>query len=369
MNMTFVYVPLPESFELGVGNLENYLVMRMIAKEIDIIIGNIGKFFLTNPMFESTSTYDMMSIRWYVPCSVKKPRFGNIFRVLSMEMWLVWTITLVIVTISTTLVGRYSCTSEPQGFNTLTSSFINLWAVFFSVSVSTMPRGPSLRLLFLAWVFFSLACSTAYQAFVVTFLVDSGYKKPIRNMDELFASDIKPAFSPSYSDFFEENDDVTVSKINKYFVNFSSNNVTLDWVKYEKNVSVLLMDKFAEINYAAGNFIGENSEPLLCGLEDGVIFSYGQSLLMLHADPLLNRVSEIIHRVVEAGLYNYWNIQRMHWLKLYSRKIAIVHPLDGYYSFNLYHTQPIFSQLLFVGFLGTLCFMVEVIYVTYYAKQ
>jgi hypothetical protein len=66
-------------------------------------------------------------------------------------------------------------------------------------------------------------------------------------MDKLFASDIKPAFSPSYRDFFEENE-ITVSKIKKNYVNFPSNNVTLDWLKYEKNVSVLLMDKVAEIS-------------------------------------------------------------------------------------------------------------------------
>ena len=52
------------------------------------------------------------------------------------------------------------------------------------VSVSTMPRAPSLRSLFLAWVGFSLAFSTVFQAFLTTFLIDSGYKTPIQNVDE-----------------------------------------------------------------------------------------------------------------------------------------------------------------------------------------
>jgi hypothetical protein len=142
MSMTFVYVPLPESFELGVGNPENYLVKGMIGKEYYIVKGKVGNIFLTNALFDSTSTYAMMRIRWYVPCSVKKPSFGNTFSVLSMEMRLVRAITFVIAVISITLVGRYSCTSEPQGFKALIRSWTNLCAVFFGVSVSTMPRGP-----------------------------------------------------------------------------------------------------------------------------------------------------------------------------------------------------------------------------------
>jgi hypothetical protein len=93
-------------------------------------------------------------------------------------------------------------------------------------------------------------------------------------------------------------------------------------------VSVLLLDKNAEDNYAERYFVGENSEPLLCRLEDGIVYSYGQSMVMFYGDPLLRRVTEIIDRVVEAGLYNYWISLNMNMKKLYSRKIGIFHPLD-----------------------------------------
>jgi len=57
----------------------------------------------------------------------------------------------------------------------------------------------------------------------------------------------------------------------------------------------------------------------------------------LNGDPLLRRVSEIVDRVVEAGFYNFWISQYKHYAKLFSRRTGIVKPLDGYYSFNLYH--------------------------------
>jgi len=79
----------------------------------------------------------------------------------------------------------------------------------------------------------------------------------------------------------------------------------LDWAKYQKNVSVLLSDYVAEIWYAQCDFLGENSEPLLCRLEDGVFFNTGQTMLMLHGDALMKRANEIIDRLVEPGIYDH----------------------------------------------------------------
>ena len=181
-------------------------------------------------------------------------------------------------------------------------------------------------------------------------------------MEELFTSGIMLAYPPAYSPYIEDGDETEKSNVKRNRVNCPSFDVCVDWAKYQKNVSVLYSDLAAEIDYAAGKFVGENSEPLLCRLEDGVVFSSGLTMLMFHGDPLLKRVNEVIGRVVEAGLYNYWFSLRIHLRKLSSQKIAIVHPLDGYYSFNLYHMQPAFYLLLMGWCLSALCFMVEVLF-------
>jgi len=278
------------------------------------------------------------------------------------ELWLVLITLILTAVISTTLIGRYSCTSEWQGYKTLTSSLTNILAVSLGVSVSTMPRTPSLRSLFLSWVCFSLAFSTVFQAFLTTFLIDSGYKTPIQNMDELFASGIKLAYPEDSSTLFEENSGPESLDVQRNHVNCPSYGECVNWAMYHKNVSVLMDDKFAEEHYASGGFVGENSEPLLCRLEDGVFYNYGQSMVMFHGDPLMRRFNEIIDRVVEAGLHTIWDSLRMNWYKIYSRKIAIVHPLDEYYSFNLYHMQPAFYLLLIGWCLSAFCFMLEVMY-------
>jgi hypothetical protein len=188
-------------------------------------------------------------------------------------------------------------------------------------------------------------------------------------MEELFASGIKLAYPPGFHFIFENGDETEASKVQRNRVNCPSFDVCLDWAKHQKNVSVLLTDLFSEEAYASGVFLGENSEPLLCRLEDGVVFNCGRTMLMFHGDPLLTRVNEIIDGVVEAGIYDFWFSFSMVKHKLQSRKIAIVHPLDGYYSFSLYHMQPAFFLLLMGWCLSALCFMFELLYNCFLSKR
>jgi hypothetical protein len=123
-----------------------------------------------------------------------------------------------------------------------------------------------------------------------------------------------------------------------------------------------LDDDFVAESFALGFYLGENTKPLLCGLEDGILRQNGLTMIMLHGDPLMRRVTEIIDRVVAAGIYNYLNSLRMHALKLGFRNITIAQPLDGYYSFNLHHLQPAFYFLLIGWCLSALCFVVEMLY-------
>jgi len=355
MNMTFIHVPTTEKFEKS-------LASSLFLKQYYIILGNVGMFHVVNNFLSSTNSYYFMSFRWYVPCYEKYPRWNSIFRILSVQLWLVLIISIVIEAISTTLVGRYSFTSEWKEYTTLTSSFTNLWAVILGVSVSKMPRTPSLRSLFLAWMCFSLAFNTVFQAFLTTFLTDSGYKIPIRNLDELLASGMRLAYPENYILSFEKPDGTDSLQFQRNHVNCPSFEVCVAWAKDYKNVSIILLDKVVEESYADGDFIDENSEPFLCKLEDSAFSSYGQSMLMFYGDPLLRRFNDIIDRVVEAGLHKFWETMQMNWYKIYSHKIAIVHPLNGYYSFNLYHIQPAFYLLLMGWCLSAFCFMVEVLY-------
>jgi len=200
-----------------------------------------------------------------------------------------------------------------------------------------------------------------FQTFLTTFLIDSGYKTPIQNVDELFESGISLAYVSEYNFIFENGDETESSKVKQIHMICPTSKICVNWAKYQKNVSILLEDKAVEDMYANGELVGENSEPLLCRLEDGIVFKTGLSMLMCHGDPLLRRVNEVIDGMVEGGLYNYWISLNMNMKRIFSRKIAKIHPLDGYYSFSLYHMQPAFYLLLMGWCLSVICFLVELL--------
>jgi hypothetical protein len=92
-------------------------------------------------------------------------------------------------------------------------------------------------------------------------------------------------------------------------------------------------------------------------------------MMMFHGDPLIRRVNEIIIRVVEAGIYNYWISLQLDIFNTATGSMAIFHPLGGYYSFNLIHMQTAFYLLLMGWFLSALCFIVEVLYKCILSKK
>ena len=92
-------------------------------------------------------------------------------------------------------------------------------------------------------------------------------------MEELFASDIKLAYSPEFNFVFENFHETEVSKLQRNILKCPSYYDCASWTMYHKNTSFLLSDVLAELNYATGDFVGKNSEPLVCRLEDGVVFS------------------------------------------------------------------------------------------------
>jgi hypothetical protein len=181
-------------------------------------------------------------------------------------------------------------------------------------------------------------------------------------VDELLASDIKIGSAAKRSYVFEDFDETETLKVKQNHVICPSISVCFEWALFYKNVSLMIPDTLAELSYAIDRFFGENSKRLMCRLEDGVVERIGRKMVMFPGDPLMKRVNEIIDRVVEAGLFNFWMSQPIQWVKVEGQKIAIIQPLDEYYSFNLYHIQPAFYLLLMGWCLSALFFMVEVMY-------
>jgi hypothetical protein len=85
MNTTFSHVPTPEGFEVEKQSVNN-LVTAMIAKEAYIALGSLRRNSVFHTSFSLTNSHYTTRFRWYVACSVKYPKWGSIFRILSVEL-------------------------------------------------------------------------------------------------------------------------------------------------------------------------------------------------------------------------------------------------------------------------------------------
>jgi hypothetical protein len=72
-----------------------------------------------------------------------------------------------------------------------------------------------------------------------------------------------------------------------------------------KNISNLLAYNVVEKFSALGEFVGEKSKPYFCILEEGILFKICLPTVILYTEPPIRRVTVIVDRVVEAGLYKH----------------------------------------------------------------
>lgn len=122
--------------------------------------------------------------------------------------------------------------------------------------------------------------------------------------------------------------------------------VCLKWAAIYGNISLILDELSNEEQYDNSQLMDENSKPLLCRLDDGVIMEGNHVMMMGVGHPLLDGISDIIVRAVEAGIFRRRKKTQFDRTKVRARATGICSPLNCYYSFTVSHIQATFHLLL-----------------------
>jgi hypothetical protein len=181
-------------------------------------------------------------------------------------------------------------------------------------------------------------------------------------MDELLSSGMKLAYDLGMSYIFEYGDETEVSTVRKMKADCPTFEICVDWATREQNVSVLMLDVSVKVAAKAFPLFKKSDKYFLCRIDDGLFYNFESVMLMFYGDPILTRVNEIIDRVMEAGLYNYWFSQFEYQYESLLLNLNTTFQIEEYYSFNLYHMQPAFYLLLMGLCLSVFCFVIEVIF-------
>jgi hypothetical protein len=123
---------------------------------------------------EYTRSYFSILFAWYTPCALKYRKWSRFFSVFSVDMWICFTLSLVLAGNTVSCISNYQHKShlhQSNSYSNISGVTANIIAVSLSLSVNTQLRSAPLRLFFCSWVCYSVAISTVFLAYLTTFLI------------------------------------------------------------------------------------------------------------------------------------------------------------------------------------------------------
>ena len=256
---------------------------------------------------------------------------------------------------------------ESSNYITLMYCIYNVWAVLTGVSVPQKPISLSLRIFFIAWVWYAVAMTTVYQAYFIGLLVNPGFEKSITTLNDLLKSGIEYGY-PVEMDILTFSDPLykIITKNRKICKSVYK---CLQRVIERKDFATIFDNCRAK--YFRTELLFHNIHVQVCTLEEDITFFMG-SMYMAKGNPLLHRYNKIITRTFEAGLIE----KRLN--DFMSSPRLDDHPIDDedtnfsdfatnelntdYSTISLMHLQVVFYVLLIGQIINTFVFLVEVLY-------
>jgi hypothetical protein len=202
-----------------------------------------------------------------------------------------------------------------------------------------------------------------FQAYLTTFLVDPGFEKSITSTDEIFTSGIKYGFAPIMFDRnFDDKTDPKSTQILKNRIDCNNLVSCILWTAKFRNISYLCTSSFVEYLYRSSEYSDELKGYKFCPLKDTTVLVTDLLMTVQKGSPFLDRVNEIIGRLVESGIAVYLNK-----FSPEDKTIKGIKPnmskslLDEYSALNMNNMQPAFYLLLFGYSLGLISLVLEIL--------
>lgn len=374
LNLSVVGLPprYPRSKRVNKFLSLNTLSAELVKGRADIVIGQVLREEIFSYSLETTRSYYSIRIAWCTPCATKYPRWTRIFRIFSVDLWISFTLSLVLAIITVICISSYGHKFHLPEFGVyrdIISVTANMTAVTLGTSVATKPRASSLRVFFFSWVCHSLAMSTVFQAHLTSFLIDTGYEEPIKTVEEMLNAGMRFGFPPSYKIFFNDSTDSVGSAILRKVTLCPDEGICLKWANECRNMSTLRSELTMEYLLSVGSSTDENNRPLLCDLEDGVVVYFQAVMAVLKGNPLLEHINDVIDRVVEGGLFMQWKKLFFNQARVAKQTTSSYTLADTYLNISIIHMQSAFYLFLLGHAAALLSFVIEMVWYRHTSKR
>jgi hypothetical protein len=317
----------------------------------------LAKNFFFETHIDSTHSYLESGFNWYVQCARPRPRWQVFVRTFALSVWAVLILTFFSVVIVTWSIARFpNERRECADYRSFVGTFQALLAVLLNVGVNRMPLTLRLRGFFCVWVWSSFALTTVFQTYFTSFLVDPGLEKQVSDVEELLASDLILTFDNGYIYLFADLEEREKQILDRWvscpgFEACSRRTATVG-----DAATVLDFQNFDAYKH---QFLDENGDSLLCRLP-GKISGYLIAMFMQKGNPLFGPVNNMILRIMEAGLVDFWWSQSVERKKLSRNRETEVASIT-YFVFSMSHLYVAFTFLLLGYGFSFLVFVLELL--------
>ena len=345
-------------------------IQQIETSSSDIAIGVLPFHASIISIVEATNPYFYIRVSWYVPCPNPAPRWKSMYKIFGLLVWACFSAVVILAVIVMWLLANYETqlhVRESENYKTIMYSIYNVLAVITGVSVPQKPISLSLRIFFIAWVWFSVAMTTVYQAYFIGLLVNPGFEKSITTLNELMESGIEYGFPEGDTGGLKFSDpEFDIIRKNRKICKTIYK--CLQRVIVSKDFATIF-DSFHEQYFRTKLFYHNIQVPICTIPEDIMLFRV--SIYMAKGNPLLHRFNEVITHIFEAGLFEKWKSEFLSSSRLDD------HPIDDdgtnfsdfttneintdYSPFSLIHLHAVFHVLLIGQIISTFVWLVQVL--------
>lgn len=362
MNMTAEYDLQNLNYGISIHEKVSKLIEDLILWA-DAGFGGLAAHDLVGYFVDYTFQFADNNFKWYVQCPKKFSRLERILKIFSIQLSLTLIMTFIFGSLflwivalgyKTLKVGR----TEHPSYTDNIICLCYFWSISVGVAIWKMPQSNGLRSFLITWIWCSFAISIVFQTYFTSFLVNPGFHKPIKTLEDLIKS-------PT---------DFGYDKVMDYVLNGTLTKAILQRHKmctvYDDCFFRYLQGEFATLSSVFETkymltLLGENRP--VCFLEENFC-AKKSTIYLTKGSPFLERFNEIINQMWQSGLLikienDY--LMRVRMRQVESRNISYEYKesdYDYYFVFSMSHLKICFYVISYGYCFSIIVFIFEIIF-------
>ena len=365
LNSSIYFVPYPPDLRLYImyeNGTEINIFKDLEEYKTDVVFAGLPIIQATLDVSDPTVSYTKMRYGWLVPCSKPLPHWQGMLRIFTSSLWAAYIGCMVLSAIFITAVSifkkRYLMLQKGT-YHKFCNSACSLYSICLGAVMAPLPKSATLRVFFFVWLCYCFAFNTVVQTFLMSFLVEPYKDKQISSWDEMLSSRIEFGYESVYDGYFKSVD----SSMSRYLLEKRHKcpciTCCLKRLAFKRDFAVFYNLVRYKYSVKYEYLSNETGEALICSIAEG-FYTSDVAMFVAKGHFVLNRMNDIIKRIVEAGIYEkienddeYWEERRIF------REKQNYFENSSFVKISLHHIEAAIFLLLVGNLLSLIALLLE----------